>query len=80
MKYLYFTSEHCMPCRKIKSEITKYKNIEIIDIDEDDKLVKKYDIQSIPTLLILNNKDQVEKQIVGTSIVKFLEKLSEKIS
>lgn len=72
MKYLYFTSENCAPCKKIKPEIAKYKEIKIIDIDKNVDLMKKYDIMSIPTLLILNKENIIEKQVVGTSIVKYL--------
>jgi len=72
MHYLYFTSEFCAPCKKVKPEIIKHKEIKIIDIDEDQKLSKKYDVLSIPTLLVLNNKNEIEQQITGTTIIKFL--------
>lgn len=72
MHYLYFTSEYCMPCKAIKPKIIKHHEITVIDVDENGKYVKKYDIMSIPTLLVLNDDDKVQKQITGTSIGKFL--------
>lgn len=72
MRYLYFTSEYCAPCRAIKSKILKHSQIIIIDVDKESKYMKKYDIMSLPTLLILSDDDKVQKQIIGTLIIKFL--------
>lgn len=72
MKYLYFTSEFCAPCKAIKPQIIKHHEITVIDVDKNGKYVTKYNIMSIPTLLILNDDNRVEKQIIGTSINKFL--------
>lgn len=72
MKYLYFTSEYCIPCKTLKPKISKHPEITIIDVDKNGKYVKRYDILSIPTLLILNENETVEKQITGTRINKFL--------
>lgn len=72
MKYLYFTSEFCAPCKTIKPKIIKHHEITIIDVDENGKYVTKYNIMSIPTLLVLNDDDTVEKQIIGTQISRFL--------
>ena len=72
MKYLYFTSEYCASCKAIKPKIMKHPEIIIIDVDKNGKYVKKYNIMSIPTLLVLNDDETVEQQITGTSINKFL--------
>jgi len=72
MKYLYFTSEYCAPCKAIKPKIIKHHEIVVIDVDKNGKYVKKYNIMSIPTLLVLNDDETVEQQITGTSINKFL--------
>lgn len=72
MRYLYFTSEYCVPCQVIKPRIVKHPEILVIDVDKRNEFVIKYDILSIPTLLLINNDDSVEQQISGSRISKWL--------
>jgi thioredoxin 1 len=74
---LYFTATWCGPCKKvmpiIKDKFTKINNMSIyqIDIDENDKLVKKYDIKSVPTfIMIKNNIETMEYN--GSDSIKLL--------
>lgn len=72
MRYLYFSSQHCVPCQTIKPAILKHSEIAIIDVDKKNELAIKFGIMSIPTLLILNDDDSVEEQIQGHKINKWL--------
>ena len=72
MRYLYFTSEYCVPCQAIKPRIIKHPEIAIVDVDKKNAYVSKYDVLSIPTLLVINGDDTVEKQITGSRINKWL--------
>ncbi len=72
MRYLYFSSQHCVPCQAIKPKILKYPEIAIIDVDKQSSMATKYGIMSIPVLLILNDDDSVEEQIMGNKINKWL--------
>ncbi|MFH0805990.1 MAG: thioredoxin family protein [Patescibacteria group bacterium] len=72
MRYLFFTSEHCKPCKIVKLEIIKHPEIYIIDIEKNQKIANKYGIMSIPTLLIIDKDGNVDSQITGTSIIKWL--------
>lgn len=64
----YFTAKWCGPCKKLypiingilkkldkndKEKFIFYK----IDIDKNDTISSKYDIKSVPTLLLINDKD-----------------------
>lgn len=72
MKYLFFSSKHCVPCQSIKPQILKHPQIEIIDVEKQNELAAKFGVMSIPTLLILDDNDSVEQQIDGAKISKFL--------
>lgn len=56
-KLILFTGENCVPCKRLKQAIMPIitgSNIEYIELDRDKNPddVKKYNIQSIPTMLI----------------------------
>lgn len=73
MRYLFFSSQYCVPCQALKPRIVKHKEIKIIDVDSDRKLTNKYGIMSIPTVIVLNgDDDKVERQISGSRINKWL--------
>ena len=65
-----FYATWCGPC-KAQSEVLKeletdYK-IYSVNVDNNHNLTKKYGILSIPTLLIFNNGELIEKKIGFTS-------------
>ena len=63
----YFTATWCGPCQKIKpiiEEISKGVDesklkVCMIDIDNNSELVNKYNIRSVPTMILLLNDEQV---------------------
>ena len=75
MKILKFSASWCGPCRvfantfKKVSEMEKYKDIEFksIDIEEDDGelYVEKYNIRSVPTILLLDEDDNIIYKLSG---------------
>ena len=71
IKILKFESDSCPQCKALSAtleRITKeYKtDIKSIDIEEDNNqdLIRKYNIRSIPTLIFLN-EDQEYNRLVG---------------
>lgn len=71
IKILKFESDSCPQCKALSAtleRITKeYKtDIKNIDIEEDNNqdLIRKYNIRSIPTLIFLN-EDQEYNRLVG---------------
>ena len=75
-----FTATWCGPCQRVKPIIKEIsKGVEdsklkvcMIDIDENSELVEKYDIKSVPTMILLLNNEQ--KGICnGTNKEKLLE-------
>ena len=66
----------CGPCHvfantfKKVSEMEKYKDIEFksVDIEDDDEgetIVEKYNIRSVPTILLLNENDEIIYKLSG---------------
>lgn len=76
-KIIKISALWCGPCKAFTpifdrvSQIEKYKNINFskIDTDETDeessKIIEKFDIRSIPTVLFLDENDNLIKKTVG---------------
>jgi thioredoxin 1 len=80
-----FWAEWCGPCRMIApmlKEIAKeYKDrikIAKIDVDAESELAQKFNIRSLPTILVFN-KGQVVKQQIGAVPRHALEKMIKEV-
>ena len=81
IKILKFESDSCPQCKALSAtleRITKeYKtDIKSIDIEEDNNqdLIKKYNIRSIPTLIFLN-EDQKYNRLIGNQSYATINKI-----
>ena len=81
IKILKFESDSCPQCKALSAtleRITKeYKtDIKNIDIEEDNNqdLIRKYNIRSIPTLIFLN-EDQEYNRLVGNQSYATINKI-----
>jgi thioredoxin 1 len=77
MKHVfYFTADWCGPCKKVRpivEELTKDGySFQIIDVDIEKELVKKFDISSVPTFILFKNEKSV-KRISGAQTKSQLE-------
>lgn len=63
---VYFTAKWCGPCKKIFPTYKKLASIEHrkiflkVDVDDNEDLATKYNIQSIPTFIFFKNGQQVD--------------------
>lgn len=74
-KIIKFSAQWCNPCRILKQtfdEILKmeeFKNIEVIELDVDDlnnnELCFKHQVRSIPTLVMMDENDNVLNKVMG---------------
>ena len=76
-----FYGTWCMPCKMlmpILSKIEEEKNIKLakVDIDENDELVRKFGIVSVPTLKIYKDGKEIDTLVGLVSEDKILEKLN----
>jgi thioredoxin 1 len=71
---LYFTASWCGPCQRMKSETWNHDDVANklqtyvpvkIDIDQNAAVAEKYQISSVPTLLLLDTQGNVVRSSVG---------------
>jgi len=77
MKHVfYFTADWCGPCKKVRpivEELTKDGySFQIIDVDIEKELVKKFEISSVPTFILFKNEKSI-KRISGAQTKNELE-------
>lgn len=62
----YFTADWCNPCKKVKpivEEINRDSAVkfQIIDVDSEPELVKRFEIRSVPTFILIQNNQEVNR-------------------
>ena len=77
MKHVfYFTADWCGPCKKVRpivEELTKDGySFQIIDVDIEKELVKKFEISSVPTFILFKNEKSI-KRVSGAQTKNQLE-------
>ena len=78
MSILFFTSDYCIPCQKMKKnvwtspkvqkEVNKYHNSPwILNASEPDnaEIFHQYDIEYVPTTIVIYNKGKEHKRYIG---------------
>lgn len=62
---LYFTADWCGPCKRVRPLVEEINResadvkFKIIDADQEGALVKKFNISSVPTFIVLDGEDVV---------------------
>ena len=77
MKHVfYFTADWCGPCKKVRPIVQELINdgysFQIIDVDIEKELVKKFEISSVPTFILFKNEKSV-KRVSGAQTKNQLE-------
>lgn len=66
-EYLYFSAPWCGPCRMLGPVMEQVNNsipVKKINVDENSDFAMKYGIRSVPTVVLLENGQEV-KRIIG---------------
>jgi len=75
----YFTAEWCGPCKKVRPIVEELNRdqidvkFQIIDVDSEGELTRKFDVKSIPTFIRIEDGEEVDR-IIGAQTKKDLEK------
>lgn len=67
MKYLYFSAAWCGPCKQlspIMNDVSLEVSVQKIDVDAQPDMASQYNVRNIPTVILLNNGQEV-KRFVG---------------
>jgi thioredoxin-like negative regulator of GroEL len=73
----YFTADWCQPCKKVKPIVEDMKKegfeFQMIDADYEQLLVKRFEIKSIPTFILIEDGKEINR-ITGAKTRQELEK------
>jgi len=67
-RVIRFTASWCGPCKmlaKTLDEIETNIPIEVVDIDEQSDVAVEFGVRSVPTLIMMDNQNNVSKRLVG---------------
>lgn len=76
MKVIRFTASWCGPCKTLAKTLEGIETripIEVIDIDEHQQTAVEYGIRGVPTLVKLDENNNVINRLVGAKPKKELE-------
>jgi thioredoxin 1 len=63
----YFTADWCQPCKKVKPIVEELNRetadvtFQIIDVDMENDLVKTFQITSVPTFILFEDEEQINR-------------------
>ena len=70
MKLLKFQASWCQPCKTLTSLLSTMQipfPIEVIDADENKDLLQKYNVRSIPVLILLDENNNEIDRLTGST-------------
>ena len=73
----YFTADWCNPCKRVRPIVEEINRettnkFQIIDVDSETELVKRFEIKSVPTFILLKEGKEI-KRITGAQTREQLE-------
>jgi thioredoxin 1 len=64
---LYFTADWCNPCKKVRPIVEELNREQItakffiIDADTETEMVEDFEVQTVPTFILINNNIEVAR-------------------
>ena len=87
-KLVMFSASWCNPCKQAKpifeqiaKQIGEAQNefsdvyFQIIDIDENRKMAEEYDIKGVPTFMLIEDEEEVQRLVGAANVSKIQELL-----
>ena len=76
----YFSAVWCGPCQTFKPTMKELAsegyNIEFIDVDTNNEAAAQYNVRSVPTTIVLENGEEVNRMVGAQTKKKVLEVIS----
>ena len=66
-QYLYFSAPWCGPCRMLGPIMERVNNtipVQKVNVDENSELAMEYNVRNVPTVVLLENGQEV-KRLIG---------------
>ena len=83
MKLLKFQASWCQPCKTLTGLLSTMQipcPVEVIDADENKDLLQKYNVRSIPVLILLDeNNNEIDRLTGSTTKDKITELLNKEL-
>ncbi len=78
-KIMYFGASWCGQCQVVKAHLEKVGvNVEKHDVEKDEATAELYHVQSIPTLLFIDEKEECKETAHGAMTLKQINDIIEK--
>lgn len=74
-QYLYFSAPWCGPCRMLGPVMQKVNNtipVQKINVDEQSEIAIQYNVRNIPTVILLENGQEVKRLIGAKAEAEYL--------
>ena len=83
--FVRFTANWCGPCKSIANNIREFETkfdipVQTVDVDSDAVTAEKYNVEKLPTLLVVNRYSQKEQERVTGANLEQIEILFSKYS
>lgn len=67
MKALLFTASWCKQCTSVKNMVAAYYlPVTIVDVELEVELTDKFEVRSLPTVILTTDMEEVSARFVGT--------------
>lgn len=74
-QYLYFSAPWCGPCRMLGPVMERVNNtipVQKVNVDENSEMAQQYNVRNIPTVVLLENGQEVKRIVGARSEVEYL--------
>ncbi|CAL9967172.1 thioredoxin domain [Vibrio phage D249] len=73
MRIIYFSYSGCYPCERASEVLRKYPALQLEIFDRRSSTAKEFDVTSVPTVIVVDEKGQVLRQLSGAHMITNLE-------
>lgn len=79
-KILKFSTNWCNPCKVLKKNLEGFTRVPVeeVDCEENPDMAQKYNIRNVPTLIYLNDKDEIIDRTVGLQTIDQINEIIDK--